>query len=97
DNLSDEKLSHYQKFWEKEMKEEITAAMKLRESYLDFDDSDIDLIIRFLNKTKCHKLILKNADIDYPSCLAKKLISIGPRNSSLFIKALKIAGNTNLI
>lgn len=97
DNLSDEKLSRYQMLWEKEMDEETNAAMKLRESYLDFDDGDIDLIIRFLSKTRCHKLILKNADIDYPSRLAKKLISISPRNSSLFKKALKIAGNINLI
>jgi hypothetical protein len=83
--------------WEKEMGEEINTAMRLRESFLNFKDKDIDLIIRFLNKTKCHKLILKNGDIDYPSRLAKKLISFSPWKNSILKDEQKTAKNTNFI
>lgn len=77
-DLSEEKMSGYQKLWEKEMGDEIKTAMKLRESYLSIKDKDIDRIIRLLNKAKCHEMIIKNGDIDFPSQIAKKLISIIP-------------------
>lgn len=91
DNLSEVRLSSYQKLWEKEMEEERSSAMKLRESYLKFSDEDIDLVIRFLNKPKYHKIILKYGDIDYPSSLGKKLLSLVLRKNSLIKATLGIA------
>ncbi len=97
DDLSEAKISSYQRLWEKEMEEERTNAMKLRESFLNFSDEDIDSVIRFLNKPKYHKLILKHGDIDYPSCLGKKLLSLILRKNSLMKAALRIADNTNFL
>jgi geranylgeranyl reductase family protein len=91
DNLTEAKMSSYQKLWEKEMEDERAIAMKLRESFLNFSDEDIDLVIRFLNKPKYHKLILKYGDIDYPSYLGKKLFSLVLRKNSLMKASLKIA------
>ncbi len=92
DNLSEVKMSSYQKLWEKEMEEERASAMKLRESYLEFSDEDIDLVIRFLNKPIYHKFILKHGDIDYPSNLGKKLLSLVLKKNSLLKATLGIAG-----
>jgi geranylgeranyl reductase family protein len=91
DNLTEAKLSSYQKLWEKEMERESAISMKLRESFLKFSDEDIDLVIRLLNKPKYHKLILKYGDIDYPSYLGKKLFSLVLRKNSLMKASLKIA------
>jgi geranylgeranyl reductase family protein len=90
DNLSESKISSYQRLWEKEMEEERANAMKLRESFLNFSDEDIDLVIRFLNKPKYHKLILKYGDIDYPSYLGKKLLGLVLRKNSLIKASSKI-------
>mgnify|MGYP000048056560 CR=1 FL=1 len=91
DNLTEAKMSSYQKLWEKEMDEESASAMKLRESYLNFSDEDIDMVIRFLNKPKYHKLILKYGDIDYPSYLGKKLLNLLLKKNSLIKATLKIS------
>lgn len=96
-DLSEAKLSRYQKLWEIEMGEEITSAMTHRECFMDFRDEDIELVIRFLSKPLCKKLILKYGDIDYPSHLAKKLFSLGPWRSSFFKAALRIADYAHLI
>ena len=90
DNLTEVKISSYQKLWEKEMEEERASAMKLRESFLKFSDEDIDSVIRFLNKPKYHKLILKYGDIDHPSYLGKKLLNLVLKNNSLIKASLKI-------
>lgn len=95
DNLSETKMSCYQKLWEKEMGEEIICAMTQRESFLDCSDEDIDLVIRFLSKPQCQKRILKYGDIDYPSHLAKKLFS--PWKNNFFKVALRIADYAHLI
>jgi geranylgeranyl reductase family protein len=92
DDLSEAKLSSYQMLWEKEMDEERASAMKLRESFLNFSDEDIDSVIRFLDKPKYHKLILKYGDIDYPSYLGNKLFNLVLRNNSLIKASLKIIG-----
>lgn len=86
DNLTEAKLSSYQKLWDKELEDERASAMKLRESYLNFSDEDIDSVIRFLDKPKYQKLIIKYGDIDYPSYLGKKLFNLVLRKNS-FIKA----------
>ena len=91
DNLSESKMSSYQKLWEKEIEEERASAMKLRKSFLKFSDEDIDLVIRFLNKPQYHKLILKHGDIDYPSYLGKKLFNLVLRKNSLIKAALKVS------
>lgn len=90
-NLSEVKLSSYQKLWEKEMEEERANAMKLRESFLEFSDEDIDSVIRFLNKPLYQKLILKYGDIDYPSNLGKKLLNLVLRNNSLIKATIRIS------
>lgn len=77
-NFSEEKMSIYQTLWENEMKEEINSAMKLRLSFLNLKDKDIESVIRFLNKAKYKELIAKYADIDYPSLLACKLFDYNP-------------------
>lgn len=94
-NLTEVKLSSYQKLWEKEMEKERASAMKLRESFLNFSDEDIDLVIRFLNNPKYHKLILKYADIDYPAYLGKKLLNLVLKKNSLVKAALKISNVLN--
>jgi digeranylgeranylglycerophospholipid reductase len=94
DNLSEARISSYQKFWEKEMEEERTSAMKLRESFLNFSDKDIDSVIRFLSKPKYHKLILKYGDIDHPSLLGNKLLSLVLRKNDLMKAALRIGDNS---
>jgi flavin-dependent dehydrogenase len=96
-DLSEIKLSKYQKLWEKEMGEEINCAMSHRECFLDFSDEDIELILRFLNKPLCKKLILKYGDIDYPSHLAKKLLRMGPWKNSFIKAALKFSDYTHII
>lgn len=97
DNLSEEKMSSYQTLWEKEIAEEINSSMKLRESFLDFRDEDIDLIIRFLSRPKCQNLILKYGDIDYPSHIASKLISFSPWKNSLLKAVLNPTDHTGFI
>ncbi len=94
-NLSETKMSRYQKLWKKEMGKELIRAMTYRESFLDFSDKDIELVIRFLSKPRCQKLILKYGDIDYPSHLAKKFF--GPWKNSLFKVALRIADHAHLL
>lgn len=96
-DLSEIKLSRYQKLWEMEMGEEITCAMTHRECFMDFRDEDIELVIRFLNKPLCKKLILKYGDIDYPSHLAKKFLRLGPWRNSFFKVALRISDYAHLI
>lgn len=96
-DLSEVKMSRYQKLWEKDMGEEIISAMAHRESFLDFSDEDIDLVIRFLSKPQCQELLLKYGDIDYPSHLAKKLFSFGPWKNSFIKVALRIAEYANLM
>ncbi len=96
-DLSETKMSCYQKLWEKDMGEEIISAMAHRESFLDFSNEDIDLIIRFLSKPQCQELLLKYGDIDYPSHLAKKLFDFGPWKNSFLKVALKIADYANLM
>ena len=78
------------------MGEEINVDMKLRESFLDFKDDDIDLIIRFLNKPNHLNQVLKYGDIDYPSRLAKKLIRFSPWKNALLKIASKMTENVNL-
>ncbi len=95
DNLTETKMSCYQKLWEKEMGEEIICAMTQRESFLDFGDEDMDLVLRFLSKPHYQKLILKYGDIDYPSHLAKKLF--GPWKNSFLKVALRIADYAHLM
>ncbi|TAH69110.1 MAG: NAD(P)/FAD-dependent oxidoreductase [Anaerolineaceae bacterium] len=90
DNLTEAKLSSYQKYWEKEMEKERVSAMKLRKSYLSFSDEDIDLVIRFLNKPKYQKLILKYGDLDYPSYLGNKLLNLVLRKESLIKATIRI-------
>lgn len=94
-NLSETRMSRYQKLWEKDLGEEIICAMTHRESFQDCSDEDIELVIRFLSKPLCQKLIIKYGDIDYPSHLAKKLFS--PWKSSLFKAALRIADYAHLM
>jgi digeranylgeranylglycerophospholipid reductase len=91
DNLTEAKMSSYQKLWDKEMKEERENAMRLRKSFLNFSDEDIDLVIRFLNKPRYYKLILKYGDIDYPSYLGKRLLNLVLRKNSLIKATLKIS------
>jgi geranylgeranyl reductase family protein len=96
-DLSEIKLSKYQKLWEMEMGEEITCAMSHRECFMDFSDEDIELILRFLNKPLNKKLVLKYGDMDYPSHLAKKLLRLGPWRNSFLKAALRISNYTHLI
>jgi digeranylgeranylglycerophospholipid reductase len=96
-DLSETRMACYQKLWEKEMAEEILCAMKHRESFLDFSDKDIDLLIRFLRKPQCEKIVIKYGDIDYPSNLAKKLLKLGPWKNSFFKTALRIADYAHLV
>ncbi len=96
-DLSEIKLSKYQKLWEMEMGEEITCAMSHRECFMDFSDEDIELILRFLNKPLNKKLILKYGDMDYPSHLAMKLLRLGPWRNSFLKAALRISDYAHLI
>lgn len=96
-DLSEIKLSKYQKLWETEMGEEITCAMSHRQCFMDFSDEDIELMIRFLNKPLNKKLIVKYGDIDYPSQLAKKLLRLGPWRSGFLKAALRISDYAHLI
>ena len=94
-DLSETKMSHYQNLWEKDLGEEIISAMTHRQSFLDCSDEDIELVIRFLSKPLCQKLILKYGDIDYPSHLAKKLFS--PWKNNFLKVALRIADYVHLM
>ncbi|MGI5970627.1 MAG: geranylgeranyl reductase family protein [Oscillospiraceae bacterium] len=96
-NLSEEKLSSYQRRWEEDMREEIDCAMMLRQRFMDFGDEDIDLAIRLLSKPSFKELIIKNGDIDYPSQLAKKLLSLIPADGRALKSALKLAEKIRLI
>jgi digeranylgeranylglycerophospholipid reductase len=96
-DLSETKLSRYQKLWEMEMGDEITCAMLHRECFMDFTDEDIEFIIRFLSKPLCKKIILKYGDIDYPSHLAKKFFGLGPWRNGFFKVALRITGFAHLL
>ncbi|KUO53568.1 MAG: hypothetical protein APF76_12225 [Desulfitibacter sp. BRH_c19] len=91
-DLSEERLSLYQVFWEKEMKDEIVCGMKHRESFMDMTDEDMDFIIKFSRQPIVKNIILKHGDIDYPSKLSHKLLSFKPWNKRFFKVAMKVAG-----
>lgn len=97
ENLSEESLSRYQALWDEEMKEEADSAMKLRKSFLNLTNEDIDRILRFLNKPKYQTMISQYGDIDYPSGLARRLISFSPWINQLLLAALKLADSANFI
>ncbi len=86
DNLSEKTLSRYQLLWNEEFSQEIRCGLSHRESYLNFSDRDIDLLLRFLNKPYWQNIISKYGDIDYPSILARPLFNAGPWTRG-FVKA----------
>ncbi len=92
DDLSEKKLARYQQLWEEEFAEEINCGVGHRQSYLRFSDSDIDQLLRFLDKPYWKSLILKHGDIDYPSWLARRLFSAGPWMQKFVRAALALNG-----
>lgn len=90
DNLTETRLARYQESWIQEMGEELSCSMSYRKNFLDFSDKDIDTLIRFLNKPKWIKAILKYGDIDYPSFLASKLWLLHPFVKTFFCRVNNI-------
>lgn len=92
DKLSEKMLSRYQLLWAEEFGEEIRCGLSHRESFLNFSDEDIDLLLRFLDKPYWLNIILKYGDIDYPSILARPLFNAGPWMQKFVKAALSMAG-----
>lgn len=78
DNLSERVIGKYQKLWEKKFGREIRCCTGYRELYTSFSDDDIDSLLRFLNQPYWQGVISRYGDIDYPSWLARQLVSLGP-------------------
>ncbi|HHX94735.1 MAG TPA: NAD(P)/FAD-dependent oxidoreductase [Clostridia bacterium] len=78
EDLTENRLYHYQEQWNKEMGGELNRAMGYRKSFLNLSDKNIDLLIRFLNKPMWLNTILHYGDIDYPSRLALKMCLLNP-------------------
>jgi digeranylgeranylglycerophospholipid reductase len=91
DDLSQSRLAMYQDLWEAEMGSEILCGISHRQSFLEFNDVDIDSMLRFLNKPFWKKIILKFGDIDYPSGLTRRLAGASPWKMK-FLKAFIKAG-----
>jgi len=94
-DLSDDFLAHYQLLWEKQYGEELFCDYSHRKNYMNFNDKDIDVLIRFLRKPYWKNKILKYGDIDYPSRLAHQLYSAGPWVQK-FMKVTAGVTNTGL-
>ncbi|ADY55205.1 geranylgeranyl reductase [Syntrophobotulus glycolicus DSM 8271] len=77
-NLSAEFLAEYQRLWEKEMGDEIQAALGYRKIFLTMSDREMDTLIRFFRHPLWQGIISRYGDIDYPSRLAGRLSFAGP-------------------
>ncbi|BAF58559.1 dehydrogenases [Pelotomaculum thermopropionicum SI] len=73
EDLSAERLSEYQRRWEKEMAGETQTALRHRRVFLTMSDREMDALIRFFNRPLWQYVISRYGDIDYPSLLSGKL------------------------
>lgn len=88
-NCTAARLKEYQLLWNKEMGAEMQSALRHRDVFLGMSDSEMDNIIRFLNRPTWQRIITKYGDIDYPSKLAGKLSFAGPWAEKFMVAGFK--------
>lgn len=87
-NLANNHLIQYETKWRKSIGKELDIGFRFRKISNNFSDNDWNEIISALNNDKVRDIITEYGDIDHPSVLMKKLISL--KTSSSLIKLLKV-------
>lgn len=74
-DYSGEFLSDYQQAWHKKIAREIKCGLLHREVFLNMSDAEVNNMLAFLDTPYWRRIIFNNADLDYHSILANKLLA----------------------
>jgi geranylgeranyl reductase family protein len=88
DDLSFARLSEYERRWRAEFAEEFSRALTLRRLLVRLTDADFDRLIDALRSSDLLETIVAFGDIDFPTHVARKLLTQSPSLLRLFPKAL---------
>jgi digeranylgeranylglycerophospholipid reductase len=97
DDLSMESLGRYQTSWLEQMGEEMRLGMLLRRLFVRLGDDDFDRVLHVLRSQTLGDMISSHGDIDHPSRLAMRLVSLLPGLKSLSSLAASLAGRDELV
>lgn len=87
-DLSYDRLAEYERRWRAEFSEEFSRALSLRRLFVRLSDSDLDRLIDVLRSSNLRETIVAFGDIDFPTHVARKLLTESPGLVRLFPKAL---------
>lgn len=76
--LDEKFLSRYQAYWDVEFGAEFRTSVSHREVYMNMKETELDKLLRFLDRPHWRRMIARHGDIDYPSWLARRLFRAGP-------------------
>ncbi len=97
DDLSAESLGRYQTSWLEQMGEEMRLGMLLRRLFVRLGDDDFDKVLHVLRSQTLGDMISSYGDIDHPSRLAMRLVSLLPGLKPLSSLAASLAGRDELV
>ncbi len=86
------KLEEYEKRWRSAVGRELAIGMRIHRSLGKLGDENLNEFIAFLNKPGMQEVITESGDMDHPSVLMQKLITMGDRK--LLLKLLGVAFRT---
>ncbi len=86
------KPAEYEKRWRSAVGRELAIGMQIHKSLGKLSDENLNEFVAFLNKPGMQEVITEFGDMDHPSILMQKLITIGDRK--LLLKLLGVAFRT---